>query len=261
MSFRRFASRVLIVSFGATSLLGCGSDDEKPAETPPPPGSLGSSCDPDHSACKTGLVCEEAGEGAHRCYDELVLRGQVEDAEDGTPIEGARVMAVDQEGSPVTDVAETDADGHYELAVPAARNADGAPASVKFTLRAAAQDYQAFPQGARVALPIDARDAVSDEGRFVLENALTTIDLIGLPDGDRSLIAGSIHALSSHADAPIGGVLVVASGADGAVSGLSDKTGAFEIFNVPVGEQELKAYGAGIQIEGKSVSFPAACSS
>jgi hypothetical protein len=151
-------------------------------------------------------------------------------------------------------VAETDADGHYELAVPAARNTEGAPASVKFTLRAAAQDYQAFPQGARVALPIDARDAVSDEGRFVLENALTTIDLIGLPDGDRSLIAGSIHALESHPDAAVGGVLVVASGADGAVSGLSDKTGVFEIFNVPVGEQELKAYGAGIQIEGKSVS-------
>jgi len=252
MSLRRFASRFLLLSVGATPLLACGSDDEPPP--PPPPGAFGSSCNPEQSVCKTGLVCAEAAEGGHRCYEELILRGMVEDAADGGPVEAARVMAVDEEGAPVTDVAETDAEGHYELAVPAPRASDGAPASAKFTLRAAAQDYQAFPNGPRVALPIDARDAVAEADRFVVESALTTIDLIPLPEGDRSAITGSIRALDGHADAPIGGLLVVANGDDGAVSGLSDKDGSFEIFNVPAGEHELKAYGAGIQIESKSVT-------
>lgn len=254
MNLRRFASQVLLMSLGATPLGACGGDDENPPPPPPPPGSFGSSCTPEKSVCQAGLVCEEAADGTHRCYDELVLRGQVEDASDASPIEGARVMAVDEEGAPVTDVAVTDAQGHYELSVPAPRTAEGKPASAKYTLRAAAQDYQAFPYGSRVALPIDARDATSDKDGLVVESALTTIDLIGLPDGDRSAIQGSIQALDTHPDAPVGGLLVVASGADGAVSGISDKSGAFEIFNVPAGDHELKAYGAGIQVESKSVS-------
>lgn len=253
MNLRRFASRVLLISFGAAPLVGCGSDDEPQQQ----PGTLGSTCDPDRSVCKEGLVCEAASEGDHRCYEELVLRGQVESTVDSAPIKGARVMAVDEEGSPVSDVAETDAEGHYELAVPAARDESGAPASAKFTLRAAAQDYQAFTNGARVALPIDARDATKDGAEFVVENPLTTIDLVPLPDADRSTIKGTVVTLASHANAPVGGLLVVASGAAGAVSGLSDKSGGFEIFNVPAGSHELKAYGAGIQIESKSVSVGA----
>jgi hypothetical protein len=253
MNLPRLATRVLLISFAAAPLAGCGGDEPQQQ----PSGAFGGTCDPAHSACNAGLVCEEASDGNHRCYEELRLRGQVEDAANGTPIKAALVMAVDEQGSPVTDVAETDADGHYELVVPAARAADGAPANAKFTLRAAAQNYQAFPNGVRVALPIDARDAMKEAGGFVVENALTKIDLIPLPDGNRSAIKGSIVALSSHADAPVGGLLVVASGADGAVSGLSDKSGDFEIFNVPAGSQELKAYGAGIQVESKSVTVGA----
>ena len=245
------------MSLGATPLGACGGDDENPPPPPPPPGTFGSSCNPEQSVCKTGLVCEEAADGTHRCYDELVLRGQVEDASDASPIEGARVMAVDEEGAPVTDVAITDAKGNYELSVPAPRTADGKPASAKYTLRAAAQDYQAFPYGSRVALPIDARDAVAEKDVFVVESALTTIDLIALPEGDRSAIQGSIRPLDAHPNAPIGGLLVVATGTDGAVSGISDKSGAFEIFNVPEGDHELKAYGAGIQVESKSVKVAA----
>ncbi|HYP77901.1 MAG TPA: hypothetical protein VER12_18145 [Polyangiaceae bacterium] len=252
MNLRRFASRALLISFGAAPLVGCGSD-----ESPPPSGASGSTCDPDHSVCNEGLACEEASDGNHRCYQELFLRGQVEDGGDGKPIKGARVMAVDEEGSAITDVAETDAEGHYELAVPTPRDSNGAPANAKFTLRAAAQNYQAFPYGPRVALPIDAREAMAQDGDLVVENALTTIDLIPLADGERSAIKGTVVAAAAHTSAPIGGLLVVASGADGAVSGLSDKSGGFEIFNVPAGSHELKAYGAGIQVESKSVTVGA----
>ncbi|HWP05427.1 MAG TPA: carboxypeptidase-like regulatory domain-containing protein, partial [Polyangiaceae bacterium] len=228
MYSRPLGSTLLALSLGLLGSVGCGGEDEKPAPPPPKAGTVGSNCDPaKDNSCNDGLACEEAADGGHRCATELYLQGIVKDSATGDPIEGARVMAVNDEGFPVTDVATTDAKGAYELAVPAPRDADGAPAGAKFTLRAAAQDYQAFPNGPRVALPIDVKDAAEQDGRLEIESTLTTIELVPLPDGDRSKIEGTLLALDSHADAPVGGVLVVATGGDGAVSGLSDKAGAF----------------------------------
>ncbi|HYQ27439.1 MAG TPA: hypothetical protein VER04_09465 [Polyangiaceae bacterium] len=249
MSHRTLVRALLVASLGFTSLIGCGSDEESA-----PSGKLGASCDPQHDPCNTGLTCAEMPDGDHRCYAETILRGLVKDASSGQPVAGAHVMALNDKGAPVTDVAKTDTQGNYELSVPTARGADGEPIDSKFTLRAAAQDYQAFPYGSRVALPIAVEGAALEDNRYVVENALTSVDLIPLPAGDRSLIEGSIVALAGHADAPIGGVLVVATGGDGAESGISDKSGAFSVFNVPAGSQELKAYGAHIQLESKSVT-------
>jgi hypothetical protein len=217
----------------------------------------GGSCDPAHDHCADLLVCSDVEDGTHACFGEVVLRGMVEDASNNDPIEAARVMAVNDQGVAVTAVASTDAKGNYELAVPATRHADGTPTGDQFTLRAAAQDYQAFPSGVRVALPIDVSTATADGKRYVVENTLTTVDLIGLPAGDRSQISGSIVALDSAAPGAVGGVLVVAKGTDAAVSGLSDKSGAFTIFNVPAGDYELDAYGSDIVVESKSVSVAA----
>jgi hypothetical protein len=217
----------------------------------------GGDCDPASDHCDNALVCSEVEDGRHRCFGEVVLRGEVEDAADASPIADARVMAVNDEGVAVTAVARTDTTGNYELPVPAVRHADGTPTHVQYTLRAAAQAYQAFPSGVRVALPIDMSSATSDGKRYVVENTLTTIDLIGLPAGDRSTISGSIVALDGSKAGSVGGVLVVAAGAGAAVSGLSDKSGDFTIFNVPAGDYELKAYGAEMQIETKSVSVAA----
>jgi len=251
MRFRSYSARFLLGFLGSFAVVACGGEDEKPA----PPPARSAECDPTAAAaCADGLVCAEVKSGGNRCFAAIVLHGMVEDASDKTPVEGARVMAVDEEGAAVTDVAVTDAKGNYDLQVPAARNDDGSPADDKVTLRAAAQDYQAFPTGSRVALPIDLEGAKVEDGRYGVESALTTIDLIALPDEDRSQISGSVVALDSHPDATVGGLLVTAKGDAGAVSGLSDKAGAFTIFNVPPGDFELKAYGAGIQIESKSVS-------
>lgn len=251
MRFRSFGARFFAGYLGLLGVVACGGEDEKPA--PPPP--KNAECDPaSATACDNGQVCAELKSGGHRCFGAIVLHGMVEDAADHSPIEGARVMAVDEEGAAVTDVAVTDANGNYDLSVPATRDDDGNPVDSKVTLRSAAQDYQSFPSGSRVALPIDLEGATVMDGRYSVESALTTIDLIALPDGDRSEISGSIVALDSHPDATVGGVLVVAKGDDGAVSGLSDKAGHFTIFNVPAGDFDLTAYGADIQIESKSVS-------
>lgn len=218
-------------------------------------------CDPANDFCTDGLVCAEVQSGGHRCFGDVVLRGQVADASDRAAIEDAHVMAVDEEGVAVTDVAETDAEGNYELAVPVVRNDDGTPVSTQFTLRAAAQDYQSFPSGVRVALPIDVNASVRLEDSYVVESALTDVDLLPLEAGERSRISGSIVPIAA-ADAgaaagAISGVLVVAKGADGAFSGISDKGGSFTIFNVPAGDYELKAYAADVQIETENVSVPA----
>jgi hypothetical protein len=289
MRLSRLAGHLFLGTLGVTSVVGCGSDDEKKAQATglaagtvcnpddkdhPNGGCIdgtvcekkegsaqamclvteGGNCDPDQDYCTDGLVCAGTSSGKNQCFGQVVLRGMVEDAGTHDPVEGARVMAIDEVGAAVTDVAETDAAGHYELPVPVVRNDDGSPARSKFTLSAAAQEYQAFPSGVRVALPIDASTALADHGSYVVENALTTVDLIALPNGDRSQISGSIVALDGHSDAPVGGVLVVAKGDAGAVSGLSDRAGKFTVFNVPAGAYELRGYGADIQIESKSVS-------
>jgi hypothetical protein len=251
MHHRTLVSTLLAASIGVTFLVGCGGDEETP-----PSGALGASCDPKHmpSTCDEGLTCSELPDGDHHCFVETILRGVVKDASTGEPVAAAHVMALNDKGAPVTDVAKTDAQGKYELTVPADRGADGKPIEPKFTLRAAAQDYQAFPYGSRVALPIDVDGAALEDGRYVVENALTSVDLIPLPAGDRSMIEGSIVALDGHADAAVGGVLVVAKGDDGVESGISDKSGAFTVFNVAAGNQELKAYGANLQLESKSLT-------
>ena len=218
-------------------------------------------CDPANDLCTNGLVCAELQSGGNRCFAEVVLRGQVADASDRAAIESAHVMAVDKEGVAVTDVAETDAEGNYRLAVPVVRNDDGTPVSTQFTLRAAAQDYQPFPSGVRVALPIDVEASPREGNDHVIDSALTDVDLLPLPAGERSRISGSITAVAG-ADAgaaagAISGVLVVAKGTSGAFSGISDKGGSFTIFNVPAGNYELKGYAADVQIETESVSVPA----
>ena len=214
----------------------------------------GSECDPEDDQCTNGMVCSELESGGHRCFGEVILRGQVADASDGAAVENAHVMAVDDEGVVVTDVARTDELGNYSLAVPSVRKDDGSPVSATFTLRAAAQDYQAFPSGARVALPIDVAIAMQDESSYVVQNALTEIDLIPFEAGERSMISGSIVPLDGSAERAVAGVLVVAKSSDGLASGLSDKAGNFTVFNVPAGEYELQGYAADIAIESKAVT-------
>jgi hypothetical protein len=217
----------------------------------------GGECDPAAETCTNGLTCAEIEGGGNRCFGEVIFRGEVTDTSDGAAIENAHVIAVDEEGVAVTDVAKSDAMGLYDLAIPAVRDENGVPISAKFTLRAAAQDYQPFPSGVRVALPIDVSEAVPEDKSYVVDSALTDVGLIPLEAAERSQISGKIVALEGDAAGQVGGVLVVATGEDGAFSGLSDKTGNFVIFNVPAGDYQLKAYAADIQIETEDVSVAA----
>jgi hypothetical protein len=233
---------------GATGAGGAGNADADPRCLT----LEGEECDPTEEHCTNGLVCAEMDAGGNRCFPPVVLRGTVTDTTDASPIDEAHVIAIDDEGVAVSDVAVTGEDGTYALPIPVARHDDGSPVDATFTLRSGAQDYQPFPSGIRVALPISTTEAGSEDVGYVIDNALTDVGLIPLPDGDRYWITGSIAGLTDESE--IGGVLVLAVGDGDAYSAVTDKSGNYTIFNVPDGSYEIQGYAAGLQIESSSVT-------
>jgi hypothetical protein len=217
--------------------------------------SAGGACEADEE-CAPGLVCAETTSDEDQCWAEVLIRGQVFDSETDEGIEGAHVIALNDESSAVSDIAISGEGGTYDLPVPVVRDADGKPTDELFTLRASAQDYQTFPGGIRTALPLDASTAAQEEGEgdkegpWVIENTITRIALIALPDDQqgRPSIAGEVVSDTREA-----GVLVVAETGGAGYSAVSDVSGAFTIFNVPDGSFEVKGYAAGVQLNPENV--------
>jgi hypothetical protein len=217
----------------------------------------GGACDPAKPLCAGGLTCAELVAGGNACYPPMLARGKVFDSATAAGLEGAQVLALDDQGTGLTDVAITDAAGSYALDVPVPRGDDGAPIpDVIFTLRASARDYQSFPGGPRTALPIKSGEAMSGDGGWNIQTALTDIALIALPAEQHGLssISGSVVA-----DEQSGGVLVVAEDEGGAgLSAVTDRKGGFTIFNVPDGSYSVKGYAAGLQLDPASVDVSGA---
>ncbi len=230
----------------ASSLAACGGDDD-------------SSCDPlAQSGCGEGLVCEEVRDGTPACFAPMIVRGRVFDLADDAAVAGARVVALDENGSPAGAVAISAADGSYELRVPTPRAADGSPEAADLTLRADAPTYQTFPSGIRQALPLDTGSPVLEDGKLIVESALTDLGLIALGAGaGTATIAGTVEAPPSGL-----GVLIVAetsSGAGGATgyTAVADRDGDFAIFNLPAGSYSVTAYVQGASYAPASVELAA----
>jgi len=207
----------------------------------------GGACEPANPQCAGKMTCAELAAGGNACYPPVLLKGMVFDSLSKAAIEKAQVMALDDQGASVSDVAITDAKGNYVLDVPVARKEDGTPvADTSFTLRASANDYQTFPGGLRTALPISSGEAQSQADGWNLQSTLTDIALIGVEQDQKGLpsISGTVLA-----DDASGGVLVVAEDAmKRGFSAISDKSGAYTIFNVPVGSYTVHGYAAGLQL-------------
>jgi len=220
-------------------------------------------CDLADPTCAEGLVCEVTTAGTDGiCAAPMLIRGLVLNIADDTPIEGALVQAVDINGAAVGTSGQTDADGAYEITVPAVRDENGDPVGGSYTLRAQAMAFQAFPTAIRPALPIDAQTAtigtVETEGEpntteFVLENTLTTIKLIALP-GDTSQLGSISGTIQADRNA---GLLVVAEGGAEALTGFSDSEGLYTIFNVPAGTYTVQGYAAGVQLDAATTTLAA----
>ena len=211
------------------------------------------------SGCEAGMVCEETVDGEPKCAAPIEIRGQVVDTATSAEIEGAWVQATDPNGAAVGTSAVTDVSGMYVLQVPAVRDAAGEPVETAYTLRAQASGYQRFPFGLRQALPLDASSAEhSGEDVWVIENALSTIGLIRLPDSAaaESTISGTVVAESCA------GILVVAESNGVGLPGYSDSDCTYTIFNVPAGSYTVRGYAVDLQLsaadatvaDGESVS-------
>jgi len=210
----------------------------------------GGRCDPEAEPghCAGDRVCEAVtgSPGSYACWAATVLEGRVLDATSRDGIEGAHVIALDAQRTPVTDVAVSESDGSYALQVPVPRDSSGKPAGVAYTMRASAADYQTFPGGLRSAIPIDVDEATARGEGFVISSSLTEILLVPLPVGERGLpsVSGQVEAEGRD-----GGVLVVAEGGPRGFSALSDRSGDYEIFNVPAGSYTVRGYRAGVQLQ------------
>jgi hypothetical protein len=163
----------------------------------------------------------------------LVVRGHVFDLSSGNPVEGARVVALDESGAPASATAVTDADGAYEVTLV------DEPAHV--TLRADASGFQTFPAGLRQALPV-ATDVTTEDGdELVVSSALTEVGLLALAAGSGT---GSISGRVERPDGSAG-VLVVAENAGAGYSAIVDRDGEYTIFNLPEGAYHVSAYAQG----------------
>ena len=224
----------------------------------------GESCEPaathdDPSPCKDGLACEPAGDlgsAQYVCAVPLDIEGLVYDALSQDPLEGALVAALDESGSPVSDVAVTDADGNYTLAVSARRDQSGELTdALKWTLFVSARDYQPFPAGIRPAIPVNAADAmdmdVDHHTAHVIDNASTAVALIPLPAGQRTGVTVSGHVGGDHPE----GTLVVAEGGDPVSYTIADASGDYTLFNVPTTGITVRGYRRGLEVETVARDF------
>lgn len=213
----------------------------------------GETCDPLEPYCADKLTCAEVSDDGHRCFAKVLVRGSVLDAADLSPLAGAHVIAIDEEGVAATDVVSSSDDGGYTLELPVARAEDGTPLDATFTLRAAAQDFQTFPGGLRTALPLHTNDAKDSDEAFVIMGTNTDITLIALPgdSANRHVIAGHLGSADGSDDvatrAALAGVLIVAAGAS-TQTALTDRSGDFTLFNVGDGSHVLKGYAAGVDV-------------
>jgi len=219
-------------------------------------GSGGSSkgCDPvAQTGCDAGLTCAETTDGKDACFAPLLVRGMVTDLTTGGAVAGARVVALDANGSPASTVATTDSVGNYELNVDAVRNSDGTPAG-NITLRADAAGYQTFPGGVRQALPIDVSHPTESALVLVVQSSLTNVGLLPLEAGaGTGAIHGKVEVPKDQA-----GVLVVAElGPTQGFSAIADRNGDYKIFNLSAGSYSVNGYAHGSNYDAGAATLAA----
>lgn len=252
-------ARLGLISGIALASLATSGCKEQELETA---GELGEPCVPeDETPCVAGLVCEpRTDDAAHICAGPIELRGMVIDALAETPIEGARVLALDDTSAPISDVAITDAEGRYTLAIAVPRDSDGNPATaLTLTLQGSAADYQLYPSGLQPAFPVSTADVMeveddpedeADDNLSAIENASTTIALIPLEGAD----LGGFTISGRVAGDEGGGTLVIAEGAAAAKHTVADASGEFVLFNIQSGDWSVQGYRGGLQIQPAAVA-------
>jgi hypothetical protein len=219
-----------LLLLSAAALAGCGDDDAC---------TVGLS-----EGCDAGQICAEVVGGEPACFLPVEVRGKVFNATSDAAIRGATVVGLDVNSSARTSVATSADDGTYRLPVLMKRDSTGKPASEDITVRVAAAGYQPFPLAPRSATPINVGQAVKQGDAWVVKDSNTDVALLPLSGGGAGLVS-----VSGWIKPAGGGALVVAEQGGKAVStAVSDKDGAFTLFNVPAGETRVAGYRSGLVI-------------
>ncbi len=211
----------------------------------------------DARSCPSDQVCEPVtGRAKPVCFKPVLIEGKVTVLGATTAIAGAEVSATADTGAAVGTVATSGADGTYSLRVPSTRSDEkGTVVGQKVLLRAAAKDFEVFPSGVRVSLPVDTSAPThASDGPWVVQSALTDIGLQPVPDIEkgRAGIAGTVQLPPGQS------ALVVASGAAGTFTAVTDSSGAFHVFNVAAGSYEVQAYTKGFNYTPAMVTVASA---
>jgi hypothetical protein len=200
----------------------------------------------DPTSCEENLVCERvSSQEKPMCFAPVQIEGKVFDLGTGAAVAGAEVTAVDINGAPVSGVAVSGVDGRYALRIPTERSDDkGTPVGARLTLRAGAQNYEPFPSGLRVALPLDTTPAASagEEKPWVFSSAQTDVGLVALAAADQGhpAVSGTVEVAAGQS------ALVVVEGNGKAYSAVADTSGNWKVFNVaPGGGYKAQAYVKG----------------
>lgn len=200
----------------------------------------------DAKACPSDQLCEAVrGKTDGLCTPPVQIQGRVLDLATSTGIGNATVTALDENGAPAGLVAVSEGDGKYALSIPSERLDDkGTPAGRKVTLRAAAANYQPFPSGIRIALPVDTTGAAqASAGKpWVVSGPLTDVGLeaLSVVEKGRPSISGTVEVIAGQR-----GILVVAEASGVGASAIADTLGRFTVFNVVPGVYQVQAYARG----------------
>jgi hypothetical protein len=202
------------------------------------------------------MVCENVSGGQPACFAPIAIEGRVFDLANQAGVASARVVAVDVNGSAVSNVVTSASDGKYKLPIPTDRNADGTPAVSlgTVTLRADAQGYEAFPGTVRQPLPIDMTVAVPDGDGLTVKSTLTDIAMLTAADGGA---AGRIEGKVEMPDDATGAVVVAEANGTG-YPAIVARNGEYAILNVPAGSYTINAYMAGHNYTAATADIAAA---
>lgn len=273
--------RAIWTSFALGLLVFSGCKSEEVDVSGDEEASQGDPCDPgadpedpeSGTPCAGGLACEPVGgTGDYACAQTIEIRGQVFDALDDSPLEGARVVVLDGGGAPISDVSTTDADGNYAAVVSVPRDENGDPIQgLAATLSCFADDYQNYPSGIRPSIPVDLDDVdtagdgdgdgdTGGEGDTdgdaeelppaVVDNPTTDVGMLPLPDDqtDGGTIFGTVEGEDRN-----GGTLVIVESGGRVAWTIADQSGDYRIFDVPTGSATVQGFRTGNQLAEASV--------
>lgn len=213
----------------------------------------------DPSSCPSDQTCEQVqGREKPLCFAPVTLGGKVFDLSTEAGIEGALVLATDENGAPAGAAVKTNDKGEYELRIPSVRTDEkGTFVGRKVLLRSQAKNYLPFPSGARISLPIDTSAATrSEESKpYVLKSAQTDVGLTPVEASAKDLpsIEGTVEMSAEQRSV----LLVLEGGSGPGRTALAAADGKFTFFNVPSGTWKLAAYSRGVNYTGVDVSVSA----